>query len=370
MSLADEADRRPYKGRGAVSNPAGRFESQRHTHWDDGWDLSEDTLPALETIVTDEPAKSIISYNDSPDIGFDRSINPYKGCEHGCIYCYARPSHGYLNLSAGLDFETKLFYKSNAAELLDQEFRKAAYRPAVIALGANTDPYQPIERRLGITRSILEVMLRFRHPLGIITKGAALVERDLDLLAQLARENLVVVAVTLTTLQAALKRTLEPRAASPASRLRLIRTLSDAGVPVRVMFSPVIPFINDAEMEQVLEHASVAGATMASSTFLRLPHEVKDLFREWLEMHYPLKAQHVMSLVMQSRGGKAYDSSFGSRMRGEGNFAELIAQRFRLAKRRYGLESTRHSFNLSAFRIPESGSDSDSVPGAKQLSLF
>ncbi|MDB5987345.1 MAG: family radical protein [Nevskia sp.] len=366
MGVADEADRRLHKGRGAVSNPAGRFESKQARSWDDGWDLGEESLPALETTITAEPAKSIISHNDSPDIGFDRSINPYKGCEHGCIYCYARPSHGYLNLSAGLDFETKLFYKPNAAELLEREFRKPGYQPALIALGANTDPYQPIERKLGITRSILEVMARFRHPVGIVTKGAALVERDLDLLTQLARDNLVGVGVTLTTLDPALKRTLEPRAASPASRLRLMRLLADAGIPVRVMFSPVIPFINDAELEQVLEQAAAAGASYASYTFLRLPHEVKDLFREWLETHFPLKATHVMSLVEQSRGGKAYDSTFGRRMRGEGNFAELIAQRFRLARRRHGLERPARTFDLSAFRVP----DAERTATATQLGLF
>ena len=381
----------PQKGRGAVSNPEGRFESQRRQQWDDGWELADEEVPRLATTVTAEPAKSIISINDSPDIGFDRSINPYKGCEHGCIYCYARPSHAYLNLSPGLDFETKLFYKPNAAKLLERDFRKPGYRPAIIALGANTDPYQPIERELGITRSILETMARFRHPVGIVSKGAALIERDLDLLADLARDRLVGVGISLTTLDPALKRTLEPRAASPGSRLRIIRKLADAGVPVRVMFSPVIPFVNDAELEQVLEQAAAAGASSASYTFLRLPHEVKDLFREWLETHLPLKAKHVMSLVQQSSGGSAppqqketaaptcdaeevdqqhsfrntdappprntdrsryYDSQWGTRMRGQGVFAEAIAKRFALARRRFGLNREGAQFNLAAFRMP------------------
>ncbi len=365
MGVADEADRKRHKGRGAVSNPAGRFESQRRTAWDDGWALSEESVPALETTVTAEPAKSIVSHNESPDIFFERSINPYKGCEHGCIYCYARPSHAYLNLSPGIDFETKLFYKPNAADLLEREFRKPRYEPALIAVGANTDPYQPIERKLGITRSILEVMARFRHPVGIITKGAALVERDIDLLSALAQDDLVTVSITMTTLDPALKRTLEPRAASPGSRLRLMRLLADHGIPVRVLFSPVIPFINDAELEQVLQAAADAGAQHASYTFLRLPHEVKDLFREWLDANFPLKARHVMSLVEQSRGGKAYDSNFATRMRGEGEFATLIAQRFKLARRRFGLESKARAINLSAFRVPDTAASS----GA-QLGLF
>jgi DNA repair photolyase len=352
----------PRSGRGAVSNPSGRFESVSRGGFDDGWDLPVEDLPPLETTVRPDPARSIIARNDSPDIGFDQSINPYKGCEHGCIYCYARPSHAYLNLSPGLDFETRLFYKENAAQLLEQELSRRSYVPKLIALGANTDPYQPIERRFGVTRQIIEVLLRFRHPFGIVTKGAALIERDLDLLAECARQRLVGVGMTITTLDSELKRSLEPRAASPQARLRAIRGLAEAGVPVRVMFSPVIPFINDAELERVLEAAAEAGASAASYTFLRLPHEVKDLFREWLEAHYPLKAQHVMSLVQQSRGGRDYTAQWGQRMRGEGTFAEAIAQRFRLARRRYGLERERAEPDFSQFRVPPGPGD--------QLGLF
>jgi DNA repair photolyase len=351
----------PIKGRGTALRPPGRFESRNTLRVDDGWGGAEEELPAFKTTVTAETARSIISRNQSPDISFDQSINPYKGCEHGCIYCYARPSHAYLNLSPGLDFESKLFYKANAAELLEQELRKPGYKGSTIALGANTDPYQPIERRLEVTRSILQVLARFRHPVGIITKGA-MIERDLDLLIDLARDGLVGVGITLTTLDPELKRTLEPRASSPQARLRVMRKLSAAGIPVRVMFSPVIPCINDAELERVLEAAAQAGASTASYVLLRLPYELKELFREWLETHMPLKAAHVMSLIQQSRGGKDNDAQFGSRMRGTGQFAELIAQRFVLARRRYGLERHREPFNPAVFRVPPAVGD--------QLGLF
>jgi DNA repair photolyase len=349
------------KGRGTALRPPGRFESRDSSRVDDGWGTIEEELPPLETTVTAEPAKSIISRNDSPDLSFTQSINPYKGCEHGCIYCYARPSHAYLNLSPGIDFETKLFYKPNAAELLEKELRKPGYQVSPIALGANTDPYQPVERHLEVTRSILEVLARFRHPVGIVTKGA-MIERDLDLLADLARDNLVGVGITLTTLDAGLKRALEPRASAPSARLRVIRRLSEAGIPVRVMFSPVIPFVNDAELEQVLQAGAEAGATAASYVLLRLPYELKDLFRDWLEAHLPLKAAHVMSLINQSRGGKDNDPRFGARMKGTGQFAELIAKRFALARRRYGLDRERATFNPAVFRVPPAAGD--------QISLF
>ncbi|WP_022975570.1 PA0069 family radical SAM protein [Nevskia ramosa] len=342
------------KGRGAGSNEEGRFESRSVEKVDDGWQLDEEPLPAFETIVRPVQAKSILTRNSSPDIGFDQTINPYHGCEHGCIYCYARPSHGYLNLSAGLDFETRLFYKANAAEVLEAELRRKSYKPIMTMLGANTDCYQPIEREHRITRSILEVLARFRHPIGIITKGI-LIERDLDLLADLAKDRLVTVGVTLTTLDPSLKRTLEPRAASPDARLRVIRKLADIDVPVRVMFSPVIPFVNDAELEQVLEAGRDAGATSASYVLLRLPFEVKALFRDWLDTHVPLKAEHVMSLVQQMRGGKDYDAGFGTRMKGEGAFADLIAQRYRLATRKLGLDRPRFEPDCSHFRVPEEG---------------
>ena len=344
------------KGRGTALRPPGRFESRDTRRIDDGWGTIEEDLPPFETTVTPERAKSIISRNDSPDINFTQSINPYKGCEHGCIYCYARPSHAYLNLSPGIDFETKLFYKPNAAELLEKELSKPGYQVSMIALGANTDPYQPVERRLEVTRGILQVMARYRHPVGIITKGA-MIERDLDLLVDLARDNLVGVGITLTTLDPALKRTLEPRASSPQARLRVIRRLSEAGIPVRVMFSPVIPFVNDAELERVLEAAAEAGAGTASYVLLRLPYELKGLFRDWLEAHMPQRAAHVMSLINQSRGGKDNDPEFGRRMRGTGQFAELIAKRFALARRRYGLEKARAPYDPGVFRVPPAAGD-------------
>lgn len=343
-----------HKGRGASSNQQGRFESRSVEKVDDGWPLDEEPLPAFETVVRPVQARSILTRNSSPDIGFDRTINPYQGCEHGCIYCYARPSHGYLNLSAGLDFESRLFYKVNAAEVLEAELRRRSYKPEFTMLGANTDCYQPIEKEHRITRAILEVLARFRHPVGIITKGS-LIERDLDLLADLARDHLVTVGITLTTLDPALKRTLEPRAPSAAARLKVIRKLAEIGVPVRVMFSPVIPFVNDAELERVLEAGRDAGATSASYVLLRLPHEVKALFRDWLDTHLPLKAEHVMSLVQQMRGGRDYDSAFGTRMRGEGAYAELIAQRYRLATRKLGLDRPRFEPDCTVFRVPDDG---------------
>ena len=341
------------KGRGAPANPEGRFESRQTQAMDDGWGSLEEPLPPLETRVHVDQARSIINRNESPDIAFDQSINPYRGCEHGCVYCYARPSHGYLNLSAGLDFETQLFYKPQAARLLEAELSRPGYRCAMIALGANTDPYQPVERQLGVTRQLLEVLWRFRHPVSITTKGAALIERDLPLLAEMARENLVSVAISITTLDPALKRSLEPRAASPQARLRILEALSRAGVPTLIFFSPVIPFVNDAEMERVLAAGAEAGARGASYIPLRLPHEVKDLFRAWLQVHAPLKAEHVMSLVQQMRGGRDNDPRFGSRMRGEGEYAGILQQRFRLACRRLGLKAgERIELATDRFRVP------------------
>lgn len=349
---------RRIKGRGAGYNPEGRFESRSREDFDDGWPLDE-PLPPLETTLLVDHAKSIIARNHSPDVGFSQSINPYRGCEHGCIYCYARPSHGYLGLSPGLDFETKLFYKPDAARLLEQELRKPGYECATISLGANTDPYQPVERKLGITRSLLEVMLRFNHPVGIVTKGAALLERDLDLLTGLARRQLAMVAVSITTLDPELKRELEPRAASPQARLRALKLLSAAGVPTMVMASPMIPFVNDAELERILEAAAEAGVRQAAYIPVRLPYEVKDLFREWLQRRVPLKAAHVMSLIQQMRGGRDNDPRFGSRMRGEGPYADLLAQRFRLACRRLGLNGSERRLRLdcSQFRVPPQAGD-------------
>ena len=347
-----------HKGRGALSNPEGRFESVHKQDEDDGWNTPpdpEDEPAPIETIVRVDPARSIISRNQSPDIPFNQSINPYKGCEHGCIYCYARPSHAYLNLSPGLDFETKLFYKAEAAQLLDEELRKPSYRVQSITLGANTDPYQPIEKELKVTRGILETLLRFRHPCTIITKST-LVTRDLDILAEMAKLHLVVVMVTITTLDNDLKRHLEPRAGSPAGRLKAIQQLADAGVPVGVMTAPIIPLVNDGEMEAILEKAAAAGAGGAGYVLLRLPYELNDLFKDWLAEHYPLKAEHVMSIIRQSRGGQEYDSGFGTRMRGTGQFADLIAQRFHLATKRLNLGfGSRMRLDTSHFTVPPAG---------------
>ena len=328
------------KGRGAASNPEGRFESIQRTREDDGWHRDEEAAPRPPTQVTEERARSIISRNDSPDVGFDQSINPYRGCEHGCVYCYARPSHAYLNLSAGIDFETKLFAKTNAAELLRVELGKRGYVCSPINLGANTDPYQPIERRYRVTRSILEVFAECAHPCTIITKNA-LIERDLDLLVPMARANLVHAFVSVTSLDNKLAATLEPRASAPHRRLQTVANLNAAGVPCGVMVAPIIPLVTDRYVEQILERAASAGARRAGYTIVRLPHELKDLFREWLALHVPERAGHVMSLIGQMRGGKDNDARFGSRMRGEGAFAELIRQRFKLACRKHAINEAR-----------------------------
>lgn len=325
------------KGRGAVSFTPGRFESLIAVREHDGWDIGEEEFPSLQTTVSAEVAKTIISRNTSPDIPFEQSVNPFRGCEHACVYCYARPSHSFLNLSPGLDFESKLFYKSNAAELLEKELGKPSYRCSPINLGANTDPYQPIERDLKVTRGILEVLQRHRHPVTIVTKGAALIARDIELLAEMARDRLAMVAISLTTLNDDLKRVLEPRTASGASRVKIIRKLTEAGVPVMVLTAPVIPFVNDSELEALLQAGAEAGAVNAGYVMLRLPHELKTVFREWLVEHYPLKADHVMSLVTQMHGGKEYDAQWGTRQTGQGHYATMIAKRFDLACRRYGL---------------------------------
>ena len=359
-----------HSGRGAVSNPEGRFESVRSEAVDDGWGSLDEELPPLETIVRAQASRTIISRNKSPDIPFDQSINPYQGCEHGCIYCYARPSHGYLNLSPGLDFETKLFYKPDAASLLEKELAAPGYRCTPITIGANTDPYQPIEREYRVTRGIIEVLSRYRHPLSIITKGA-LIERDVDLLAEMARDNLVLALVSVTTLSNKLKRTLEPRAASPAARLRAIRTLSSAGVPVGVMVAPVIPVLTDSELERILEAAAAAGARSAGYVLLRLPHEVKDLFREWLQQHEPLKAAHVLSRMQAMRSGRDYDSRWGVRQRGEGEYAELLNRRFKVACTRYGLKTgERFVHNTSLFKPPSRSPPEAPPSGPQQLDLI
>jgi len=328
-----------FKGRGALGNPPARFLGRSMLPEDDGW-YREELSDSIATEIRPEAARTIISRNDSPDIPFEQSINPYRGCEHGCVYCYARPSHAYVDLSPGIDFETRLFYKADAAKLLRAELAKPGYRCSDIMLGANTDPYQPVEQRLRVTRSLLEVMLETRHPVSIITKGT-LVLRDLDLLRELAQLNLTRVYVSLTTLDAELKRRLEPRTASPQARLRVIATLAAAGVPVGVMTAPMIPAINDAELESLLEAAAQAGARRAGYVLLRLPHELKTLFRDWLAEHYPERAAHVMSLVQQARGGQDNDPRFGARMRGSGAWAQLLRARFELACRRLDLDRER-----------------------------
>ncbi|HET6757514.1 MAG TPA: PA0069 family radical SAM protein [Burkholderiales bacterium] len=350
---------KPHKGRGATLNPDGRFEQLERDSFDDGWgEIEQD--PGRVTTVTPEPARSIIARNDSPDVGFSQSINPYAGCEHGCIYCYARPSHGYRGLSAGLDFETKLFAKVNAAELLRRELSARSYRVDTIVVGANTDPYQPIERKWKITRGILAVLAEFNHPVGIITKSA-LVERDIDLLSAMAKKDLARVHVSITTLDHEIARYLEPRTSAPARRVQTIRALRDAGIPVGVMVAPVIPFLTDSQLEPILEAASEAGVDSAGYVLLRLPHEVKDLFKDWLAQHFPLKAEHVMSLVRQMRDGQEYDSTFGVRQRGTGIYAQLLAQRFKLACERLGLNGKRSDLNVHRFHVP---------PSDGQLNLF
>lgn len=346
--------RKSHKGRGSISNAPGRFarttvEAEPAGEWAD----ELDALPKLATVVRSEAAQSIVSRNASPDVPFERSINPYRGCEHGCSYCFARPTHSYLDLSPGLDFETRLVAKDNAVERLEDEFRRPGYVCKPITIGANTDPYQPIERERRLTRRLLETMLEYRHPVSLITKGA-LVERDTDVLAELAALDLVTVNVSVTSLDEELKRRLEPRAASAQARLRVIRRLVGAGVPVGALIAPVIPALNDHEIERLVAAVAEAGASSAGYVLLRLPWEVRDLFVQWLETHYPQRAGHVMSLVRQSRGGKDYDAGWGRRMTGNGRFADLIRQRFERACRRADLgRRAEMRLRTDRFRIPE-----------------
>lgn len=337
-----------FKGRGTSSNTVGRFETIDRVDIDDGWDNLELELPPLRTEVILDNTKTIINYNDSPDISFDRSINPYRGCEHGCTYCFARPTHTYLGYSAGLDFESRILIKPEAAALLKKELAKPSYQCAPIAMGTNTDPYQPLERKYGITRQILEVLAEHDHPVTIVTKSA-LIERDLDILSAMASKHLARVFVSVTTLDKDICRTLEPRAAAPHRRLLTIARLHEAGVPVGVMTAPIIPVLTDTEMETILTLAQEAGAEHAGYVLLRLPLEVAPLFEEWLNLHFPLKTAHVMSIVKQSRGGKAYDAQFHQRMRGTGLFAEMIAQRFRLTTQKLGLNKERQPLRTDLF---------------------
>ena len=355
--LADSTAPGPSRrGRGATANPTGRFETARHERFDDGWGEAPEVAPRTE--VSDERAQRIVTRNTSPDISFDRSINPYRGCEHGCVYCFARPNHAYVGLSPGLDFETKLFAKPDAARLLERELSAPGYIPRSIALGTATDPYQPIERERGITRALLQVLARFRHPVGIVTKSN-LVLRDLDILAPMAAARLVKVAISVTTLDPILARRMEPRAPHPRRRLDAIRALRAAGVPVTVLVAPVIPSLNDHEIEAILAEARACGAGEAGYALLRLPHEVKDLVADWFDAHYPGRQRHAFSLIRQARDGAEYDATFGRRMVGEGPYATLIGERMRLAKARLGYACERVLLDTSAF----------SPPGA-QLSLL
>ena len=352
------ADRR--RGRGTASNASGRYESLARIAFDDGWQSLED-LPPFATTVSIDATRKIITRNESPDISFDRSINPYRGCEHGCVYCFARPTHAFLGLSPGLDFESKLFVKPDAPRLLERELSAPGYQPRTIAIGTNTDPYQPIERKYQVMRGILEVLERAGHPVGIVTKSA-LILRDLDILARLAERNLFKVAISVTTLDPALARTMEPRAATPARRLEALRQLSAVGVPTAVMVAPVIPAINDMDIERILDAAAVAGVRGAGYVLLRLPLEVRDLFVEWLNANYPDRATHVMKLIRDMRGGKDYDSTWGRRMTGSGPYAWMIGRRFETACEKLGLNKNKASLTTEHFRSPR--------PRAEQLALF
>ena len=356
-SAADiTADVRSLRGRGARSNASGRYERETRVLVDDGWTKEDEAPPPLKTEVLRDSSRTIITRNASPDISFDRSINPYKGCEHGCVYCFARPTHAYLGLSPGADFESRIFAKPNAAELLARELAHPGYVPRVMAMGTNTDPYQPLERSLKITRSVLEVLRDFRHPVGIVTKSP-LILRDLDILGPMAEMGLARAAVSITTLDRKLARAMEPRAATPSRRLEAIAGLTRAGIPASVMFAPVIPALNDDEMESVLEAAVKAGASGAGYVLLRLPLEIKDLFREWLEEKTPDRAKHVMSLIKQMRGGKEYDSQWHTRMKGTGPHAEMIARRFHMAVKRIGLNKDSRPLLLGKFKPPPRSGD-------------
>jgi len=344
------------KGRGATLNMGSRFDAEQRVEIDDGWGHEDPDLPPLRTTVASDASRTVIARNQSPDVNFDRSINPYRGCEHGCVYCFARPTHAYLGLSPGLDFETKLIAKFDAAALLAKELRAPRYECAVMGLGTNTDPYQPIERTHRITRAILETLRDFNHPVAIVTKGA-LVTRDIDILAPMAALGLVTVHLSITTLDPSLARKLEPRASSPARRLDAIRQLADAKIPVGVLAAPLIPAINDAELEMILEAARDAGAESASYTLLRLPNEVKELMDGWLAEYAPNKRDRVLNLVRQSHGGKLYDSSYKSRFRGTGPHADLLRQRFKLALKRLGLNRRPWDFNTKLFKPPPQAGD-------------
>ncbi len=355
-------------GRGSVTNPPVRFEQRAASPFDDGWEtLTADfaDLPKLATSLTKDSTRSAIIWNASPDLGFDRAVNPYRGCEHGCVYCFARPTHAYLGYSPGLDFETKLIYKPEVADLLEKELRKPGYQAKTLALGSNTDPYQPVERTLQLTRSVLEVLDKYNHPVGIVTKSAGVL-RDLDILSSMAKRNLVRVYISLTTLDAGLSRAMEPRAATPARRLHTIAELTRAGVSAGVLTAPMIPGLNDMELEKLLEAASRAGARHAGYVLLRLPHEIKEMFEAWLHTHFPDRAKHVLSLVRDTRGGALNDSRFHHRFSGQGVYADLLMRRFTRAARQWGLDEARAGLDCSRFAVPDVGEKATTA----QLSLF
>ncbi len=354
-------------GRGATLNPAVRYDSQVISAFDDGWDtLGAEfaDMPTLATTLIRDATRSAIAWNSSPDIGFDRAVNPYRGCEHGCVYCYARPSHAYLGYSPGLDFETKLLFKPEVAELLEKELRKPNYVARTMALGSNTDPYQPVERTLKLTRAVLQVLDRYNHPVGIVTKSAGVL-RDLDILTSMAKRRLVRVYLSVTTLDASLARKMEPRAAAPARRLQAIAELTRAGVPAGVMVAPMIPGLNDVEMEKIVEAASRAGARHAAYVLLRLPHELRQMFEDWLAVHFPDRAKHVLSLVRETRGGALNDSRFHHRFSGQGVYADLLLRRFTRAVKQWGLDEAREGLDCTKFAVP-----ADRVPAVAQMSLF
>jgi DNA repair photolyase len=350
------------KGRGALTNDRSRYDAERRVAFDDGWGTADAAPPRLETVLTADSTRTILARNDSPDVGFDRSINPYRGCEHGCVYCFARPTHAYLGLSPGLDFESRIFFKPDAPRLLAEELSKKGYQCKPIGIGTNTDPYQPAERKLKIMRRLIEVLRDFRHPVTIVTKSA-LIQRDLDLLAPLAEQRLVQVALSVTTLDRDLARRMEPRAASPERRIETIRALAGSGIPTAVMAAPMIPALNDMELERILETARAAGARSAGYVLLRLPLELKALFTEWLEEHFPGKAKHVLGLVAEAHGGRLYDSRWNVRQRGTGPYAELLRLRFERAFKRLGFDARgTNRLDTSLFRPPARAGD--------QLALF
>jgi DNA repair photolyase len=360
VALGSEVDAERRRGRGAQSNTSGRYEPTARVAFDDGWQSLED-LPPFKTTISIDTSRKVIAHNDSPDVGFDRSINPYRGCEHGCIYCFARPTHAYLGLSPGLDFESKLTIKPDAPALLEKELAAPGYEPRVIAIGTNTDPYQPIEREHRIMRGILEVLEKAGHPVGIVTKSA-LVVRDIDILSRMAERNLVKVGISVTTLDAKLARSMEPRASAPTKRLEALQKLTAAGIPTKVMMGPVIPALNDSEMERILDSAAHLGVKEASYIVLRLPLEVRDLFREWLIANYPDRYRHVFTLIRDMRGGKDYDSQWGTRMTGTGPLAWMIGRRFDIACDKLGLNKKRTKLSTEHFVRPNRDGD--------QLTLF